>query len=223
MLEMLYLVVGLMLVMAAIPVLAVLSLALAIAKRYVMRFNDAVDRQRFRVRLGGNVAYFVAALNGAAVLYYFLSAGLPVGARFGPWLGEASQRMPEGWYLATCFAFLIAGFLVKVTRSTYLASLLLGLFVVQVAIEMAPTVFALARDPGLFARFFGEIARLREGYANVGGIPGTVMSTLLAGMVYGAALQAAYYALAAWAFIIALAATLRLRRFSARRFNAPAS
>lgn len=222
MIEMLYLVIGLMIVMAVIPVVAVLALALAITKRYLMRFNDAVDRLRFRVRLGGNIAYFVATLNALAMLYYFVSAGLPVGARFSPWLAEASQRLPEGWYLATCFAFLIAGFLVKVTRSVYLAAFLFGLFAAQVAMEMAPTLFALAHDPGLFARFFAEIARLREAYANVGGFPGTVMGTLLAGMVYGAAVQTAYYALAAWGLLIALSATLRLRRFSARRFRAPA-
>lgn len=66
--EMLYLVVGLMILMAAIPLLGVLALALAIAKRFFMRFNDAVDRLRFRVRLGGNIAYFIAALNALAVL-----------------------------------------------------------------------------------------------------------------------------------------------------------
>ncbi len=220
--EMLYLVVGLMILMAAIPLLGVLALALAIAKRFFMRFNDAVDRLRFRVRLGGNIAYFIAALNALAVLYYFLSAGLPVGARFGRWLGEAAQRLPEGWYLATCFAFLIAGFLVKVTRSAYLAGFLLALFAVQVAIEMAPTVFALARDPGLFARFFAEISRLRSAYADVGGIPGTVMGTVLAGIVYGAAVQFAYYLLATAGLVIALTATLRLRRFNIRRFRAPA-
>jgi hypothetical protein len=222
MVEMLYLVIGLMIVMAAIPVLAVLALALAIAKRYVMRFNDAVDRLRFRVRLGGNIAYFVATLNALAALYYFIAAGLPVGPRFASWIAAASQRLPEGWYLATAFAFLIAGFLVKVTRSVYLAGFLLVLFGAQLAIELAPTVFALARDPGLFARFFDEIVRLREAYASVGGLPSTVMGLLLAGLVYAAAVQAAYYALTVWGLVIALAATLRLRRFSARRFRSQA-
>lgn len=218
--EMLYLVVGLMIVMAAVPVLAVLALALAIAKRYLMRFNDAVDRQRFRVRLGGNVAYFVAALNGLAVLYYFVAAGFPFGARFDPWIAAAAQRLPEGWYLASAFAFLIAGFLLKVTRSSVIALFLLGLFVVQMLMELAPTFFALAADPGMFTRFPAEIARLRAAYADVGGAPGTVMATLLAGLVYGAVIQAAYYLLVTASFAIALVATLRLRRHFARRFGA---
>jgi hypothetical protein len=219
--EMIYLVVGLMIVMAVIPVLAVVSLTLAISKRYFMRFNDAIDRQRFRVRLGGNVAYFVATLNALAVVYYFVNAGLPLGARFKPWIADAAQSLPAGWYLATAFAFLIAGFLMKVTRSVIIAAFLLVLFAAQILMELWPTLFALSQDPGLFTRFFEEIARLREAYANVGGIPGTVMGTLLAGMVYGAILQIAYYMLAIAGFLIGLRAALRLRRFSAQRFRAP--
>lgn len=220
--EMLYLVIGLMIAMAALPVFAVLSLLLAIAKRFFMRFNDDVDRQRFRVRLGGNVAYFIAALNALAVLYYFIVAGFPFGERFSPWLGTAVRRLPEGWYMITALAFLIGGFLLKITRSTLFAGFLIGLFGVQIAIEMAPTLFALAGDPGLFMRFFGEIGRLRAAYAEVGGIPGAVMATLLAGVVYGAVVQIAYYLLSLLGLWIALQATLRLRRFSARRFRAPA-
>jgi hypothetical protein len=219
--EMIYLVVGLMIVMAVIPVLAVVSLTLAISKRYFMRFNDAVDRQRFRVRLGGNVAYFVASLNALAVGYYFVNAGLPLGARFDPWIATAAQTLPAGWYMATAFAFLIAGFLMKVTRSVIIAAFLLVLFAAQIVMELWPTLFALSQDPGLFTRFFEEIARLREAYANVGGIPGTVMSTVLAGMVYGAVLQITYYALAITGFLIALRATLRLRQFSSQKFRTP--
>lgn len=223
MVEMLYLVIGLMIVMAAIPVLAVLALALAIAKRFFMRFNDPVDRQRFRVRLGGNVAYFMALLNALAVGYYFVAAGLPLGARFQPWITAAAQSLPAGWYLATAVAFLLAGFLLKVTRSTIIAVFILVLFSAQVLLEMAPTLFALAHDPGLFARFFDEIVRLRDAYANVGGIPGTVMGTLLAGIVYGAVVQTVYYLLIALSLGIALRATLRLRRIAAQHFRTPAA
>jgi hypothetical protein len=123
--------------------------------------------------------------------------------------------------MATAFAFLIAGFLMKVTRSVIIAAFLLALFAAQIVMELWPTLFALSQDPGLFTRFFEEIARLREAYANVGGIPGTVMGTLLAGMVYGAILQIAYYMLAIAGFLIGLRAALRLRRFSAQRFRAP--
>ena len=219
MLEALYLVIGLMIVMATIPVATVLSLALAIVKRFVMRWNDPVERYRFRVRLGGNVAYFIALLNGLAVLYYFLADGLPMGERFEPWVYAIAERLPEGWYLATAVAFLFGGFLLKVTRSPYAAGFLTILFLAQVAIELAPAFFALAEDPGLFARFFEEIARMEEGYRTVGGFPKTVMGVVLAGLVYGLALQASYYALAVIAFIIALQGSLALRTL--RRTPAP--
>ena len=219
MVEMLYLVVGLMIVMAAIPVLTTLALLLAIVKRFVMRFNDPVERYRFRVRLGGNVAYFVALLNACAVLYYFIAAGLPIGQRFLPWLHAAATRLPEGWYIATAVVFLVAGFLLKVARSPWLAVTILVLFAVQVALELSPTLFALARDPGLFARFFDEIARMRETHANVGGIPGTVMGTILAGLVYGIVIQACYYVLALVAFLISLHGTIRLGRITAQKFR----
>lgn len=219
--EMLYLVIGLMIVMAAIPVLAVLSLALAIVKRFVMRFHDPVEKCRFRVRLGGNIAYFVALLNATAVIYYYVAAGLPMGAGFAPWLEAAAMRLPEGWYIATLFLFLIGGFAVKITRQPIFAVFLLGLFIAQVILEMAPTLFAIASDPGLFARFFDEIARLREAYANVGGMPGTVMGTLIVGVVYGAVIQLSYYTLAITGLIIALAGTLRLKRFATQKFRVP--
>ncbi len=222
MVEMLYLVIGLMIVMAAIPVLATLSLTLAVCKRFVMRFHDPVEFYRFRVRLGGNVAYFVALLNAIAVLYYFIAAGLPMGERFDLWFRVAAQRLPEGWYIATALVFLVGGFLLKVLRSRTLALLLLFLFLFQIAIELSPTLFALARDPGLFARFFEEIARMRETHANVGGIPGTVMGTILAGLVYGIAIQLAYYALAVASFAISLHGTARLSHLDERRFRAPA-
>lgn len=219
MVEMLYLVIGLMIVMAAIPVLTTLALLLAISKRFVMRFNDPVERYRFRVRLGGNVAYFVALLNALAVLYYFIAEGMPLGSRFGPWIYAAAERLPEGWYIATTFAFLIAGFLLKVVRSPYLAAFVLTLFAFQVVLELSPTLFALANDPGLFARFFDEIAQMHQANANVGGIPGTVMSTILAGLVYGIVIQASYYVLALIAFLISLHGTLKLGRFATHRFR----
>jgi hypothetical protein len=211
MLEALYLVIGLMIVMAMIPVITIVSLSLAIVKRFVMRWYDPVERFRFRVRLGGNVAYFVALLNVMAVIYYFIAAGLPMGARFAPWVSIASQRLPEGWYLATAVAFLFGGFLLKITRAPLAAALLMVIFLAQIAFEMAPTIFALAKDPGLFARFFEEIERMHQGYQQVGGIPKTVMGTVLAGLVYGLAVQAIYYVLAVTAFLIALQGTLGLR------------
>lgn len=216
MLEALYLVIGLMIVMAMIPVITILSLLLAIVKRFTMRWNDPVERFRFRVRLGGNVAYFVALLNAIAVLYYFVVAGLPVGESFRPWIATVSERLPEGWYLGTAVAFLFGGFLLKITRSPLTAAFLLLLFIVQISIELAPTFYALSKDPGLFARFFAEIERMHEAYKTVGGIPRTVMGTVLTGLVYGLALQAAYYALAAASFAIALAGALRLKALSAR-------
>ncbi|HEX9810347.1 MAG TPA: hypothetical protein VGC25_12210 [Alphaproteobacteria bacterium] len=220
MIEALYLVIGLMIVMAAIPVVASLSLILAICKRFVMRFNDPMELHRFRVRLGGNVAYFVATLNGLVVVYYYVSAGLPMGTRFEPWIYAAAQRLPEGWYLATALAFLFGGFVLKVTRSPYVGLVVILLFVAQIAIELAPTAFELARDPGLFARFIAEIDRMHEAYANVGGIPGTVMATILAGLVYGVAMQAAYYALVLTSLLIALRATFSLRNLGGSRFEA---
>lgn len=213
MVEMLYLVIGLMIVMAAIPVLTTFALALAVTKRYVMRFHDPVERCRFRVRLGGNVAYFVALLNAIAVLYYFVAAGLPMGQRFEPWLIEAARRLPEGWYIATAPVFLAGGFLLKVLRWRALAVFLLLLFLAQVVLELSPTLFELARDPGLFARFFDEIARLRATHADVGGIPGTVMGTILAGLVYGIVIQAAYYLLASASFVISLQGAVQHKRF----------
>ena len=213
MLEALYLVIGLMIVMAVIPVITIVSLALAIAKRFVMRWYDPVERYRFRVRLGGNVAYFVALLNAMAVLYYFIAAGLPMGARFEPWVSAASQRLPEGWYLATAVAFLFGGFLLKITRSPFTAGFLTVIFLAQITIELSPTIFALAKDPGLFARFYEEIERMHQGYQQVGGIPKTVMGTVLAGLVYGLAVQATYYVLAVTAFLIALQGSLGLRAF----------
>lgn len=219
MVEMLYLVIGLMIVMAAIPVVTTFALALAIAKRYVMRFHDPVEKCRFRVRLGGNVAYFVALLNAIAVLYYFVAAGIPLGARFEPWLFAAAQRLPEAWYIATVPLFLLGGFLLKVLRWRFLAVLMLLLFLVQVALELAPTLFELARDPSLFARFFDEIARMRETHANVGGIPGTVMGIILTGLVYGIVIQLAYYVLAITAFAISLQGAVRHKHYSAHRFH----
>jgi hypothetical protein len=221
MVEMLFLVLGLMIVMAAIPVIACLALMLAIAKRFIVRFNDPVEKSRFRVRLGGNVAYFIATLNALAVIYYFIAAGLPFGNRFDPWLSVAAGRLPEGWYLASAVAFLFAGFLLKITRSAYIAVFVLALFGAQIALEMSPTLFALAQDPGLFARFVDEITRLREAYASVGGIPGTIMATLFAGMVYGVLIQAAYYILTLASFLIALQGTLRLRRIAGQHFRVP--
>jgi hypothetical protein len=222
MVEMLYFVIGWMIILAAIPVLAVLSLALAIAKRFVMRFHDPVEKLRFRIRLGGNIAYFIALLNAGAAVYYFVAAGLPIGARFAPWLGNAAQTLPEGWYIATMFLFLVGGLLLKITRAVSVALFIVIMFTAQIALEMAPTLFALAGDPGLFLRLFDEIARMREAYANVGGVPGTVMATLFAGLVYGAVIQAAYYVLAMSGLLIALAGTLRLRRFTALKFRTPA-
>lgn len=222
MVEMLYLVIGLMIVMAAVPVLAVFSLMLAIAKRFVMRFHDPVEKCRFRVRLGGNIAYFVGTLNAVAILYYFVTAGIPVGNAFGPWVEAAASRLPEGWYISTMFVFLIGGFLLKVTRAPAAAVILLGLFMAQVVMEMAPALFAVARDPGLFARFFEEIERMRAAYANVGGVPGTVMGTLIAGLVYGAVIQLSYYVLAIAGLVVALAGALQLRRVSAQKFRVPA-
>jgi len=211
MLEALYLVIGLMIVMAMIPVITIVSLSLAITKRFVMRWYDPVERFRFRIRLGGNVAYFVALLNAMAVMYYFIAAGLPMGARFEPWIFTASQRLPEGWYLATAVAFLFGGFLLKITRSPFAAGFLTVIFLTQITIELSPTIFALAKDPGLFARFYEEIERMHQGYQQVGGIPKTVMGTVLAGLVYGLAVQATYYVLAATAFLIALQGSLGLR------------
>lgn len=221
MVEMLYFVIGWMIVLAAIPVLAVLSLALAIAKRFVMRFHDPVEKLRFRIRLGGNIAYFIALLNAGAAVYYFISAGLPIGARFWPWLATAAGTLPEGWYIATMFLFLVGGFLLKITRAVAVALFIVIMFAAQVVLEMAPTLFALAGDPGLFLRLFDEIARMREAYANVGGVPGTVMATLFAGLVYGAVIQAAYYILAMSGLLIALKATLRRRRVLLQRFRTP--
>ena len=54
--EALYLVIGLRILMALVPVITIAALALAILKRFVMRWNDPVERYRFRVRLGGNVS-----------------------------------------------------------------------------------------------------------------------------------------------------------------------
>jgi hypothetical protein len=221
MVEMLFLVLGLMIVMAAIPVLACLAMMLAIAKRFIMRFNDPIEKSRFRVRLGGNVAYFIAALNALAVIYYFIAAGLPFGDSFDPWLNTVTRRLPEGWYFASAITFLLAGFLLKITRSAYIAVFILALFVAQIALEMAPTLFTLAQDPGLFARFVDEITRLREAYASVGGIPGTIMATLFAGLVYGILVQAAYYILTVASFLIALQGTLRLRRITQQHFRVP--
>lgn len=211
MLEALYLVIGLMIVMAMIPVITILSLLLAIVKRFTMRWHDPVERYRFRVRLGGNVAYFVALLNGIAVLYYFIVAGLPAGESFRPWVHMIAERLPEGWYLATTVAFLFGGFLLKITRSPFAATFLLFLFTAQISIEMAPTFYALAKDPGLFSRFFAEIERIHQAYKSVGGIPETIMGTVLTGLVYGLALQAAYYVLALTSFLISLGGTIRLR------------
>lgn len=211
MLEALYLVIGLMIVMAMIPIIAILSLALAIVKRFVMRWNDPVERYRFRVRLGGNVAYFIALLNAVAVLYYFIAAGLPVGEKFRPWLDASVARLPEAWYLITAALFLIGGFTLKVSRLPHVAALLTIVFLAQISLELAPAVYALAEDPGVFARFFDEIQHLNEGYQKVGGFPKTVMGTVLAGLAYGLALQATYYVLAIAAFVIALQGTLRLR------------
>lgn len=211
MLEALYLVIGLMIVMAMIPVITIASLTLAIVKRFVMRWNDPVERYRFRVRLGGNVAYFVALLNAMAVIYYFIIAGLPMGEQFEPWVATVSLRLPEGWYLGTTVAFALGGLLLKITRSAFAAAFLLVIFSAQITIELAPTIFALAKDPGLFARFFVEIERMHQGYQQVGGIPKTVMGTVLAGLVYGLAVQATYYVLAVTAFLIALQGSLGLR------------
>jgi hypothetical protein len=221
MLEALYLVIGLMIVMAMIPVITIASLTLAIIKRFVMRWNDPVERFRFRVRLGGNVAYFVALLNALAVMYYFVAAGLPMGASFEPWVSTVSERLPEGWYLGTTVAFLFGGFLLKITRSPFAAAFLTVIFLTQIAFEMAPTVFALAKDPGLFARFFEEIERMHRGYQQVGGIPKTVMGTVLAGLVYGLAVQATYYVLAVTAFLIALQGSLGLRAIRPPRRRRP--
>jgi hypothetical protein len=212
MVEALYLVIGLMLLMALIPVITIASLALAIVKRFVTRWNDPVERYRFRVRLGGNVAYFIATLNAIAVLYYFTAAGIPLGDKFDPWVLTITERLPEGWYLATTVAFLFGGFLLKITRSVYAAAFLMLIFLAQVAIELAPAFFALAKDPGLFARFFEEIERMHESYQTVGGIPKTVMGTVLAGLVYGLALQATYYVLVLTSFAISLQGTMGLRR-----------
>ena len=96
---------------------------------------------------------------------------------------------------------------------------MLLLFAFQVILELSPTLFALAHDPGLFARFFDEIAQMRQANANVGGIPGTVMSTILAGLVYGIVIQASYYVLALIAFLISLHGTLKLGRFATHRFR----
>ncbi|HSR56182.1 MAG TPA: hypothetical protein VLN73_08060 [Alphaproteobacteria bacterium] len=214
MLEALYLVIGLMILMAMIPIIAILSLALAIVKRFVMRWSDAVERYRFRVRLGGNVAYFIALLNAIAVLYYFIVAGLPVGDQFMPWLTASTARLPEGWYLGTAVLFLVGGFTLKVTRLPHAAAILMAVFIAQISLELAPAVYALAEDPGLFSRFFEEIERLNEGYKKVGGFPKTVMGTVLAGLAYGLALQATYYVLATAAFVIALQGAIRLRAIS---------
>jgi hypothetical protein len=51
---------------------------------------------------------------------------------------------------------------------------------------------------------------MHQSYQKVGGIPKTVMGTVLAGLAYGLALQATYYVLAVAAFVIALQGTLRL-------------
>jgi hypothetical protein len=211
MLEALYLVIGLMIVMAMIPIVAILSLGLAIVKRFVMRWHDPVERYRFRVRLGGNVAYFIALLNAVALLYYFVAAGLPIGEPFQPWVLAIAQRLPEAWYLGTAFVFLIGGFVLKVTRLPHIAALLTVVFLTQISLEVAPAIYALADDPGLFSRFFVEIERMHEGYQKVGGIPKTVMGTVLAGLAYGLALQATYYLLTVAAFLVALQGAIRLR------------
>lgn len=211
MLEALYLVIGLMIVMAMIPIIAILSLGLAIVKRFVMRWHDPIERYRFRVRLGGNVAYFIALLNAVALLYYFIAAGLPFGEPFLPWLRASAQRLPEGWYLSTAILFLVGGFVLKVTRLPHIAALLAVVFLTQVSLEVAPAIYALADDPGLFSRFFAEIERMHEGYQKVGGIPKTVMGTVLAGLAYGLALQATYYLLTVAAFVVALQGAVRLR------------
>ncbi len=211
MLEALYFVIGLMIIMGIIPVITIASLGLAITKRFVMRWHDPIERYRFRIRLGGNVAYFVALLNAMAVLYYFIIAGLPMGTRFEPWVIAASLRLPEGWYLATAVAFGFGGLVLKITRSPIAAGFLTVIFLTQVSLELAPTIFALAEDPGLFARFYDEIQHMHESYQQVGGIPKTVMGTVLAGLVYGLAIQATYYVLTVIAFLIALQGALGLR------------
>ncbi len=134
-----------------------------------------------------------------------------MGAQFEPWVATVSLRLPEGWYLGTTVAFALGGLLLKITRSAFAAAFLLVVFAAQITIELAPTIFALAQDPGLFARFFVEIERMHQGYQQVGGIPKTVMGTVLAGLVYGLAVQAAYYVLAVTAFLIALQGSLGLR------------
>jgi hypothetical protein len=120
--------------------------------------------------------------------------------------------MPEGWYIATPFAFFIGGFVLKVTRSPHAAILLLCLFVAQIVIELRPTLFHLIDDPGLFSRMMSEISRMNEAYSKVGGIPGTVMGTIFAGLVYGLALQLSYYTLTVVSFAVALVGSLGLRR-----------
>ena len=47
------------------------------------------------------------------------------------------------------------------------------------------------------------------------------MTTLFAGLIYGAAIQAAYYILAMTGLLIALSGTMRLRRFTALKFATP--
>ncbi len=216
--ELFTLVVGLIVVMAAIPLLTILILALAILKRFVVRWHDPVERLRYRVRLGGNVAYFVALLNAATVLYFFLAAGLPVGPRFEPWLLAAAERFPEGWYLATTIAFAFGGLILKLTRSPYAALFLLGLFLTQTAMELAPSLFQLMNDPGLFARFFVEILRLQEVYGLTTGIAGSIMRVVIAALIYGVLIQAAYYGLICLALLIALQGSLALRRQNRRVF-----
>ena len=212
MVEALYFVIGLMIVMGAIPVISITMLALAIVKRFVRRWHD-------RVRLGGNVAYFIALLNAVAVLYYFVAAGFPLGQRFDPWLEASSQRLPEGWYLATAIAFFLGGFILKVTRSPYAAGFIAVLFGAQMSIELAPTLYNLATDPGLFHKFFDEIQRLIDNHGTTGGIPGTVMGVMLYGLVYAFALQTAYYVLATIAFLISLHGALAVRHQSSPRFG----
>lgn len=219
MVEALYFVIGLMIVMGAVPVISITMLAVAIVKRFVRRWYDPAERLRYRVRLGGNVAYFIALLNAIAVLYYFITAGFPFGARFDPWLEASAQRLPEGWYLATMFAFVLGGFVLKVTRSPYAAGFVVALFGAQMSIELAPTLYDLATDPGLFDKFFNEIRRLADNHGTTGGIPGTVMGVMLYGLVYAFALQTAYYVLVTIAFLISLQGAVSLRRQPPLRFR----
>ncbi len=56
---------------------------------------------------------------------------------------------------------------------------------------------------------------MHQGYQKVGGFPKTVMGTVLAGLVYGLALQATYYTLALIAFMISLQGALGLKSLKA--------